>query len=261
MSEEERRHRAQADLAAYTIARNEAAAWAAARDVIADCATSSCRDILGMSIRETANELGISRSTLARTMWKGISGSDHSSMSAEVADLHRKHLDEVWIRVGQPESASPEGQFAAGLIDEFERDAQLDIGRRAMVPIAEQIRDAVRRYPGVDSVDLPRLLVWGFGSRFPDLRHHAEDAECMVDGSRRWWPTKTVRDLTRGEQIPRLLGHFNDGGTYEWVTVDSITGDDVFDEFVDVKFRTAAGDVESWSGVPHHERHPVRTWS
>lgn len=260
MNEKERRQNAQATLAAHMIARHEAEAWTAARDHIALSATDSCRDVLGMSIRETAKELGISRSTLARTLWKGRS--EAPAVSGAVADLMRKHLDAVWIKVGRHQAASPEAQYEAGLIDEFERDALLDGSRRARIPIDEQIRDVVRRFPGIDSLDLPRMIVMAARKdAVPDLRDHAEDAECLVDGGRRWWPSKYVRDLQPGDEIPRYLGKFEESESYEWMFVESVTPTGVFGDRCVVAFQYQNGDGSSWPDCAWDERQPVRSWA
>lgn len=254
---DEQQHIAQANLAAHAIARREAEAWTAVRDHIADSATSSCLDMLGMSLRETSKELGIPRSTLARTLRKGHNAAP--AVSGQVADLERKYLDSVWIKVGRHQAASPEAQYEAGFIDEFERDELLDGLLRAQIPIDTQIRDAVRRFPGIDNLDLSRMIVMGVqeGS-VPDLRERAEDAECMIDGARRWWPSKIVSNLRPGDEVPRYLGQFESAETYEWVTIESVSPAGVFGDRCDVQLRLVDGELSPWLDCPHNERQPVR---
>lgn len=261
MKDDEARQNAQATLAAHEIARREAETWTAVRDHIAVSATDACRDDLGMSLRQTSRELGISRTTLARTLWKGHS--DVPQTPDEIADLKTEYLDGVWIKVGLHRSASPDAQYEAGLIDEFERDALLEGSRRARIPIEEQIRDVVRRFPGIDSLDLPQMIVMArMKGTVPDLRHHAEEAECLVDGARRWWPAKSLGRLQHGDEIPRFIGDFERDGRYVWIPVETVTHDEKsFGEYVDVSFTpTSEGQVPAWTGMPHYEMHPVRIW-
>lgn len=247
---------AKAVVKAYFVARDEAEAWAAVRDGMALAATGKCRDELGMSIRETAKRLGVTRSTLARTWWKGQS--DRGPLSVHVEELERAHRDEVWINVGLGRSASPQAQYNAGLITEFERDALLDESQRERTPVPDQIRDAVARFPGITSLELPRML--GL-SVLLDLKPFAEEAECLVDGGSRWWPARTVAQLQPGDEIPRHIGQFETEPNYKWATIESVTPQDVFGEFIDVKIRFGAGDTDTstWSGTPSHELHPVRS--
>lgn len=130
------------------------------------------------------------------------------------------------------------------------------------VLLVEQIRDVVRRCPGIAGVDLSRMLVSTSESLAPDLRACAEAAECTVDGGHRWWPTKSVGQLRAGDQIPRHLGRFERLADYEWATIESLTPDEHFGEFIDVTFTGAGWDQDgsAWSGVPHYEMHPVRFW-
>ena len=165
--------------------------------------------------------------------------------------------------MGLHRAASPDAQYEAGLIDEFERDALLDGTRRAQTPITEQIRDVVRRFPGIDSLELPRLIVMArLTGAVPDLRHHAEEAECLVDGARHWWPAKSLGRLQPGDEIPQYLGDFEWLGEYKWITVKSVTRDEAsFGEVVDVTFTpTDGGQVPAWTGMMHYEMHPVRNW-
>ncbi len=173
-------------MAAYELAAREAAAWAEVRDRLLVVAAHACRDELGMSVRDAADELQISKSTLARTVWK-----DNRAISNEfgMSDLAREHQDQVWIKVGLGGCASPEAQCAAGLITEYERDTMLDQMQRARISIPTQIREAVSKYPGISNIELPRMIVMAYAQgRTPDLRHHAEAAECTVDVDGRWWP-------------------------------------------------------------------------
>lgn len=176
----------QADLAAYELAAREAAAWTEVRDRFLTVAADACRNDLGMSIRDAADELRISKSTLARTVWKDNRAiSDGSGMS----DLALEHQDQVWIKVGLGGCASPEAQCAAGLITEYERDALLDQMRRARTSISTQISEAVSKYPGISNIELPRMIVMASApGKTPDLRHHADAAQCTVDADGRWWP-------------------------------------------------------------------------
>lgn len=185
------REQAQADIAAYELAAREAAAWGEVRDRLLIGAAQACRDDLGLSIRDASDELQVSKSTLARTAWK-----DHRAIhkGTEMSDLARQHQDEVWIKVGLGAAASPEAQCAAGLITEHERDAMLDRMRRGRTPIPAQIREAVVAHPGIKSSDLPQMIVFVCAvARVPDLRHHADAAECTVDEDGRWWPMDQAR--------------------------------------------------------------------
>lgn len=177
-------------IAAYEVAAAEATAWAQVRDLRLWTAAQLCRHEWGMSMRSTAAELGVSRSTLARSAWneRGTNPNTWDTMSDRAHEIN----DEVLIRVGLGDHASPQARFDAGLISEFERDSLLDYHRRREMRIPDQIREAVEKYPGISNLDLPRMIVMAVpqGS-VPDLRVHAEESQCSVDADDRWWPAES----------------------------------------------------------------------
>lgn len=248
---------AQAYIAAYELADREAATWSEVRDHQMWLAALTCQQQLGMSLRAAAKELGVPRSTLARTIRQQEDriGTNAGRSSRRVQELE----DEIFIRVGLPSHASPEAQFARGLISEYERDELLDRRQRAEKSVPDQIREVVAKYPGIDSIDLAKLLMLGepVAPGMHDLRHHAGDAECAVDGAGRWWPTKNTADLQPGDKIPRMLGQFEREKNYEWVTVLSVTQDNLLDSRYTVEFQTQEG-PSKWPDCGWDERQPVR---
>lgn len=127
--------------------------------------------------------------------------------------------------------------------------------------LAASIESAVRRRPGIASMDLARVL--GVLRDDRRLRRLAkdEDAQVAVDGAGRWWPTKNLSDLQPGERIPRFLGDFEDRAAYGWVTIVSVEAcDGIFPEFVDVVFTNDDGTQDRWDGLRWSEKHPVQLW-
>lgn len=200
-------------LAAYDIAAAEADAWAEVRDRRLRAAVSICQDELKMSLRATASELSVSKSTLARHYWNTVRPAEPISGRAAQFD------DEILIRAGLGQLASPQARFAAGLITEFERDSLLDSDRRRQMPIPAQIREAVGKFPGIANLDLPRMIEMAIPKgTVPDLRRHAEAARCKVDVDGQWWPARPLGELEPGIQTP--LGNFErDVVRSEWVTI------------------------------------------
>jgi hypothetical protein len=248
---------AQAYIAAYELADAEAATWSEVRDHHMWLAALTCQQQLGMSLRAAAKELGVPRSTLARTIRQE---EDRATTNAGRTSRRVQELeDEIFIRVGLSAHASPDAQFAHGLISEYERDQLNDRRRRVGMAVPDQIREVVATYPGIEGIDLPKLLTLGepVVRGMHDLHHHAGDAECAVDGAGRWWPTKNIADLQPGDRIPRMLGQFEREKTYEWVTVLSVTQDDPLDTRYTVEFQTKEG-PSKWPDCAWDERQPVR---
>ena len=71
-------------------------------------AVSICQDELKMSLRATANELRVSKSTLARHYWNTMRPAE--PMSGRASEFE----DEILIRVGLGHQASPQARFAVG---------------------------------------------------------------------------------------------------------------------------------------------------
>lgn len=167
-----------------------------------------------MSLRATAADLGVPKSTLARHAW-----TERPNLPDTKSPRVRALEDEILIRVGLDTHASPQARFAAGLINEYERDALLDNARRQQMPIPNQIREAVETYPGIRNLDLPRMIFFPVAEgTVPDLRSHADAAQCTVDVDDRWWPACTVTDLKPGMQIPHRNEHGDVPGR-EWATI------------------------------------------
>lgn len=228
-------------IAAYQAAAAEADAWKEVRDRLMWAAARVYRTELGMSLRATAADLGVSKSTLARHAW-----TEQPSLSDTQSPRARALEDEILIRVGLDALASPQARFAAGLINEYERDALLDHARRQQMPLPDQIREAVETYPGIRNLDLPRMIALAIPEgTVPDLRSHAEAAQCHVDVDSRWWPTCTVADLTPGMQVPHRNDHGEAPGR-EWVTITNV-GPSVEDTTtITVEFDSPDGLPSSW---------------
>lgn len=203
-------------LAAYDIAAAQVDAWAEVRDRRLRAAVSICQDELKMSLRATAKELSVSKSTLARHYWNTMRPVE--PMSGRASEFE----DEILIRVGLDQLASPQARFAAGLIAEFERDGLLDSDRRRQMPIPAQIREAVEKFPGIANLDLPRMIEMAIPKgTVADLRRHAETARCKVDVDGRWWTACPVGELMPGMQMPRGNDHEEIPGR-EWVTITNV---------------------------------------
>lgn len=204
-------------LAAYDIAAAQADAWAEVRDRRLRAAVSICQDDLKMSLRATAKELSVSKSTLARHYWNTMRPAE--PMSGRASEFE----DEILIGVGLGQLASPQARFAAGLITEFERDGLLDSDRRRQMPIPAQIREAVEKFPGIANLDLPRMIEMAIPKgTVPDLRRHAETARCKVDVDGQWWLARPLGELESGIQIP--LSSFAQGVVRsEWVTITNVS--------------------------------------
>ncbi|NKR28882.1 hypothetical protein GS966_27640 [Rhodococcus hoagii] len=242
-------------IAAYEFAAAEAAAWAEVRDSRLPGAVNVCRNELGMSARAVASKLGVPRATLTRNAW---SERRPAPMADTLSHRARELEDEVFIRVGLGAQASPQAQFTAGLISEYERDSLLDYDRRRQMQIPDQIHETVEKFPGIGNLELPRMIVMAVPKgTVPDLRPHAAAARCAVDGDDRWWLTKNIADLQPGDRIPRHLGQFEHEKNYEWVTVLSVTLDNQLDSRWTVEFQTKDG-PEKWRDCGWDEEQPVR---
>jgi hypothetical protein len=128
--------------------------------------------------------------------------------------------------------------------------------------LVAKIESAVRRRPGIESVDLARVLGVPRDERRLQRFSKDEEAQCAVDGGGRWWPTKNLSDLRPGDRIPRFLGCFEERARYEWVTVVNVAEcHELFTEFVDVVFTSDDGTPHRWDGLRWYEKHPVWEWA
>lgn len=206
--------------------------------------------VQGLSVRQTAKVLGLAKSTVGRIKRnlddspQGIwtSGPPIGAVAIEIArrggaltaPAGLDHISEAWKAPDE---------------DDFQR-----------------IRDEIRQSPG--SV-ISRLPIGSAESLWVDsatldlatLRDHAEAAECMVDANRRWWPSRNVRDLQPGDEVPRFLGDFEINKTFSWVFIESVSGTGDFGDRCMVKFQEQDGTPGSWPDCAWDEQQPVRRWT
>ncbi|KDQ03551.1 hypothetical protein EN35_01610 [Rhodococcus qingshengii] len=186
--------------------------------------------VQGLSVRQTAKVLGLAKSTVGRIKRnlddspQGIwtSGPPIGAVAIEIArrggaltaPAGLDHISEAW-------KAPDEDGF-------------------------QRIRDEIRQSPGSVISRLPigsaeSLWVDSATLDFATLRDHAEAAECMVDANRRWWPSRNVRDLQPGDEVPRFLGDFEINKTFSWVFIESVSGTGDFGDRCMVKFQEQDG--------------------
>ncbi|MBP1054336.1 helix-turn-helix domain-containing protein [Rhodococcus qingshengii] len=220
-----------------------------AEEIVQLQAVRTCT-VQGLSVRQTAKVLGLAKSTIGRI---------------------KRNLDNSPQGIWTP--GPPSGVVAAELArrgQALTTFASLDhITEAWKTPEEdgfERIRDEVRESPG--SV-ISRLPIGSAESPWVDtatldlvtLRDYADDAQCMVDATRNWWPRRNVRDLQPGDEVPRFLSHFESDKTFSWVFIEAVTGGEDFDGRCTVKFQEQDGTPGTWTDCAWDEPQPVRSWT